>query len=250
MVFCRVSALLLASPIFGNSTPAQIRVMICGVVTMCITPAVQSTFGPVPADMLQLVSIGLYQILIGLLIGACTQLLLLGVQMGGAFLDLNIGLGSAQLLNPVMMSSTTIFGQFKFMLSLVILLLLNGHHMMFAALVRSFDLAGGSGHVAWIELQTNLMTFVGQICLLALQIAAPAAGVCIIIDLAAGLVSRAVPQMQVYMVTMPSKILAGVVALSVALPILVAAIQFGVERSFTVADRLVRSTRGVSVAGE
>jgi flagellar biosynthetic protein FliR len=71
-------------------------------------------------------------------------MLLLAFQAAGSFIDLQIGLGSAQILNPMTQQAVTLFAQFKYWLALVLLLMMNGHHMMIQGLVSSYDLAAAS----------------------------------------------------------------------------------------------------------
>lgn len=229
-IFTRCTAMLMASPIYGAVVPIQIRVMLAGVISMALVPVVGGSMPPPPTNEIEILLLMGREAMIGLLIGGCVQLLLSAFQMAGTILDLQIGIGSAQIFNPMVGTSATPIGQFKFLLGLVLVLVSNGHHAMFGAFVESYHVAGGS--LSMSEIISNLTSLVSQMLLLALQIAAPVAAVTVVIDIASGLVNKAVPQTQPFLIALPAKLSLGMIALAVGLPALVAAVSGGLDITF------------------
>jgi flagellar biosynthetic protein FliR len=207
------------------------------VFSFSLVPVVQTHIGPVPADILGLTLAVMHEAVIGLLIGAFMQLLVASAQVAGAFLDVQIGTGSAQIFNPYMGAAASPVAQIKLMLTTVLLLLLNGHRMMIGAFVKSFEMPGPKLG----PLQGELVTFIGQTSLLSLQIAAPVAAVTIVIDFAAGIINKAVPQTQPFLLSLPAKLAAGMIVLALGLPALVTAVQGGLDVTF---DHIGHALRG------
>lgn len=229
--FVRCTAMLLSSPIFGTTVPVKVRILFSLVLSMSLVPVLRDLIGPVPQDLIGLVLMVGKDVVIGLIIGGMMQLLLAGFQMAGSFIDVQIGIGAAQIFNPQIGATSSPISRFKFLLGLVILLLINGHHYMFRAFVHSYEMVGPS--IARIEdMQMTLLSFIGQISLLALQIAAPVSAVAIIVDAAAGLINKAVPQTQPFLLALPAKLMIGLLALSLGLPALIVATHTGVELTF------------------
>jgi flagellar biosynthetic protein FliR len=143
-------------------------------------------------------------------------------------------------MNPVTGVPVSVIGQFKYMLGLMVFLQVDAHHLMLGAFLQSYQsLPTISTEVAG-PIQESLVAMLGQMTLLALQMAAPVAAVSIVVDAALGLVNRAVPQMQVFLVGMPAKTIMGMIALSISIPALVGTVQSGVE---VVADGLTLAFR-------
>ena len=69
-------------------------------VAMGLAPMLAPMMGAVPSSLYDLLTAAVYEVLIGLLIGSVVQLLMMGAQMAGAILDIQIGLGSIQIFNP------------------------------------------------------------------------------------------------------------------------------------------------------
>ncbi len=239
MVFIRASAMLLSSPFFGNQTPVQIRVLFAALFSLALTPVLQP-YAPAPPDsLLELGLMAGYEAVIGVLIGGFMQALASVAQMAGAFIDLQMGLGAAQLFSPISGMSASPVGQFKFFLSLVLLFMLNAHHMMLNAFVQSWQM-----DIPIVTIQNAHATMVPllyQLSVAALQIAAPVAAVTLVIDIAAGLVNKAVPQTQPFLLSLPAKIGLGIVALALGLPALTLTVQKSLE--FTM-DAMFRALGG------
>jgi flagellar biosynthetic protein FliR len=230
LVFVRCSAMLFASPIFGaQNVPVQIRIYITLAISAALTFIIKPDSGGVPQDLYTLtLAIG-HELVAGILIGTFLSLVLQAAQMAGAFIDVEMGLSSSQILNPIDGVQVSIIAQFKYMLALIIFLQIDAHHVMLQALVHSYHAMPAPTMAQIPAIQTNLVTLLTQLSLLAIQIAAPVAAVSMVVDAALGVIGKAVPQMQVFMVGMPAKIAMGMIALTVALPALVSGVQYGVN---------------------
>ncbi len=238
LIFVRISACLLASPLFGNTTPVQVRVLLCAAIAFALNPVLSPYIQADIKNLGDFLPLIVNEVAIGILIGMCLQMVVYAAQMAGSLLDIQIGMASMQLFNPLAGSHTTLFGSLKMWLSLVLILLLDGHHMMLGAFVQSYQLTA-SPVVSMAEF--GLVQLLGKMCLLAIQIAAPAGAVALLVDIAAGIVNKSVPQMQVYMVAMPGKILMGVMAVTISLPILVSGVTAGLEHSFDALSNMTRT---------
>ena len=236
--FARCTAMVLSSPLFGTNVPVKVRVLFSLVLSMALVPVLREHVGDVPQEMVGLALMVGRDVVIGLIIGGMIQLLMAGIQMAGAFLDIQIGIGMAQIFSPVFGRPSSPISQFKFLLGLVILLLINGHHLMFRAFVHSYEMAGPS-LMRLGEMQTTLISFIGQVSLMALQIAAPVAAVSVIIDVAAGLINKGVPQTQPFLLALPAKLMVGMLALAIGLPALVVATEAGVGFTFSHMSRML-----------
>lgn len=227
-VFARCTSMLMSAPIMGNVVPVIVKVFFGVVLSFSLVPVIQTHIGPVPTDLVGLFLRVLNEVMMGLLIGGFLQMLVASAQAAGSFLDVQIGTGSAQIFNPFVGATASPVAQFKMMLTTVLILLLNGHRMMIVAFAQSYTMPGPRAG----PMQHQLVAFIGQTTLLSLQIAAPVAAVTIVIDLAAGIVNKAVPQTQPFMLSLPAKLAAGIFVLAIGLPALVTAVQNGLDFTF------------------
>jgi flagellar biosynthetic protein FliR len=220
LVFARVSALFVTAPVFGSSSiPIQTKVGLALILTFVMVPSVTPALGTVvPIGAYAGVAAIIGQVIIGIAIGFVVSLTFEAVRVAGNLLDFQMGFSQAAVFNPQIADTVTPVANFQYQYAIVLYLLGNGHWLLIAALQRSFQalpvarLSFGAGS----EAAMADLTF--QMLLTAIQIAAPAAAVLLITDIAFAFLNRAVPQMQVYFVGMPVKILVGLAVLVIILP--------------------------------
>ena len=232
MVFVRCSAAFMSSPLFGaQNTPVNVRILTSLAVSFAISLVVKAHIGHTPANMGAMILAVGNEAVSGLLIGMLLQLVIQIAMIAGSFLDMQIGLGMSQTMNPLLGIPVTIIGQFKLMLATMIFLSMDGHHMVIQAVVKSYQVAPTLTASSMGVLQSGVVHLLGNFMMLAIQIAAPVLGVSLIIDSALGLMSKALPQLQPIQIGAPAKLALGMASVSLCLPALVAATQSGVGQS-------------------
>lgn len=222
VVLFRIAGLMVTAPVFGSpSVPVPVKLGFSVAFAIAITPTTLGKVGTPPDSGLVLMGILLGETLVGMLIGYVVSLFFGAVQMAGAFIDMQMGYGIFQLMNPFTQMPASLLAQFHTLLLMVVYLQVNAHHWLLAALAESFG-AVPPGAVALdaSRLQPVLSDVIVQVFVLALRIAAPATAVLIVVDAALAIVSRAVPQMPVFFVGAPAKIAMGLLTLAIVLPLM------------------------------
>ena len=115
----------------------------------------------------------------------------------------------SQSLNPITGVSSTVISQYKFMLGVVVYLSINAHHLMLQAFADSYQALPAFGAGDLPLLKAEIVSSIARMSLLALQISAPVMAVGLVVDAALGVVNKAVPQMQAFLVGLPAKVLMG-----------------------------------------
>lgn len=220
-VFVRVSSLFVTAPVFGSQEiPPQAKIGLSGILSLVLLPIVKSTLGPsVPASLYGMVGTLLGQALIGLLIGFVVSLIFVAVRVGGDLIDYQMGFTQAATFNPQFNETVSPIASFQYRYALVLYLIANGHWLLLAAVERSF----GALPVAQLSVSRLAGSFTDisfEMLVVGLQIAAPAAAVLLVTDIAFAFLNRAMPSMQVFYVGMPVKVLVGFVVVIAVLPLL------------------------------
>lgn len=220
-VLVRISSMVAVAPVFGAAqVPAQVKIGLSLIVSLVLLPVAEPSLSVTPPNtFFALVAPISGQAVIGLALGFIVSLTLVAVQLAGSLLDLQIGFSLAQVLNPLIGEMVTPVAQFEYLYALLLFLLANGHYMLLSALARSFaalpvssmDMGGGS--LLHFISDATFATLVSGI-----RIAAPAAGVLLVMDVTLAFLARAVPQMNVFFVGMPAKVLVGLALVVVVLP--------------------------------
>ena len=136
--------------------------------------------------------------------------------------------------------------QFYLIMAALLFLGVNGHHQFLLALQRSFELVPIDGYVSpFASNSEELVSFIarttGTVFEVGLRIAAPVAGALLITDVVMGLMARAIPQMNVFMVGAPLKIMVASVGLMAALPVTTMAMVLTFERMLAALNAVLRA---------
>ncbi len=221
-IFARVTALFISAPVFGSrEIPAPVKIGLSGILSLVLLPLVKGTLDAhVPTVLYGLVAALVGQTVIGLLLGLIVSLIFTAVRIGGSLIDYQMGFTQASTFNPQFNETVSPIANFQYRYALVLYLIANGHWILLASLERSFvklpvaQLSlGGPALGAFTDL-----TF--QMLLAGLQVAAPGAAVLLITDIAFAFLNRTMPQMQVFFLGMPVKIMVGLVVVIAVLPLL------------------------------
>jgi len=171
---------------------------------------------------------------IGLTVGWMAQLLFAALRLAGQHIEIKMGLGLTQLVDPHEGGQTSLMPALLDLLASLVFLAVNGHHLLIHALVSSyrlFPLYGGVGpdsavvtatsHIATPDLFRLLVGAAGEIFPLALRLSAPIVIGSLLADVVLGVISRMVPQLNLFAVILPAQFAFGLLLFFLALPLLV-----------------------------
>ncbi|WP_461516061.1 flagellar biosynthetic protein FliR [Porticoccus sp.] len=216
--FLRVSALLLAAPIFGaDSFPVRARILLGVFITVLLVPVLPEMPVMDPMSPIGLVLIS-QQLLIGLSMGFILQMMFAAVVIAGQSLAVTMGLGFAMSVDPQNGVQVPVLSQFYVILATLIFLSVDGHLALLHLLGQSFELLPVGGAFWDAQSAMRLVTWASQMFALALLMALPTLTALLLINLAFGVITRAAPQLNIFAVGFPVTILAGFIFILLSLP--------------------------------
>lgn len=215
-VFLRTVGLFVTAPVLGaRYVPAQVRVGLSLATAYFLWGSVRTAGSP--ATLAGWASAALGEVAFGLFIGTCSSILLSAVEVAGHIVDVEMGFGLANVIDPEFGSSSPLMGTLKYLLVTVLFMMLDGHHLFIQALSESFAIlpAGKAGiPAAWAEIAVSSAS---RMLLVAVVLSCPIWAAMLITDIALGVVARSVPQLNIFVVGMPVKVLVGFTVLSASL---------------------------------
>lgn len=229
LAMTRGVAWLLVTPPFGSRMiPARVKVGVAAAVALAAGG--QAELGAVPLETGPLVTAVLTQVAVGVTLGFVGMLLFAAAQAAGALIDLFGGFSLAQVFDPQSDVQTSVFGRFYNLIATTLLFVTGGHLLLVRGFLRSFDAvpAGGPRAGPLAELLTR---DVGILLVAAIEIAAPLLAALFLADVALGLLSRAAPEMHVFVLGLPLKILLTLLLAGIAVPLLPGAVASLVDRA-------------------
>lgn len=217
LVFLRVSAFLLVLPFFSATNfPRVTRVALGALAALLLTPTVP----PCALRMLglfDLLGVMFAEVSIGLLLGFIARMVFYAADLAGNIISLELGLNMGTLFNPLTQQSSQVPGTILFFLAAVVMLTLDLHHWVLVGFQQTYNVLPMGGAGLNSALFGTVLVHTSRIFVVALQIAAPVLAVSFIVMLIFAVLSRAVPQMNVFMLSFSFRIVAGVTVLGFTL---------------------------------
>ena len=218
----RAAAWLMVVPPFNTRMlPTQAKVAFAVAMAIPVAPRLAAT-APAP-EVGPLVMATLLQIAVGLALGFVVQLMFAAVQAAGELIDLFAGFTIAATYDPFTSANQAVFGRLYFLLAMALLFASDGHVLLVHGFLTSFDAV--PSHIPDMQATSGeLLTLLSTFFLSALEIAAPLLGVLFLAEVTMGLLSKAAPQMNVFTLGFPIKILLSIGLVGLALPLLPGAV--------------------------
>ncbi len=217
LVFCRVGGVFIAAPLVGSQRlPARLKAALALTISIILAPI--ATSGPSCSDSASmLIAIG-RELLLGLALGFGASLIFATIQMAGELADLQSAFGFAGLVSPQTGERSSVIGQLQMSIAWLIFLGADGHYVILEGLGASLNavpLGAAHGFAAPVLTQS-----LAGLLATSIRIAAPIVAATMLADLALGLLTRAAPQMNLLAIGFPIKLVVGVGATLLSLPLL------------------------------
>ncbi|WP_163971235.1 flagellar biosynthetic protein FliR [Oceanobacillus halotolerans] len=207
LVFVRVMAFFVTMPLLSYRTvPTQFKVGFSFFLAMVMFYTIE------PIDLMfdeQFLLLLIKEIIVGLLIGLLAYIILSAVQIAGGFIDFQMGFAIANVVDPQTGAQSPLIGQYFYIFALLFLLSVDGHHLLIDGIFYSYQLIPIDAFVPF-QNEENVMFVIetfNKMFLIAFQIAIPIVGCLFLVDVALGIIARTVPQLNVFVVGLPLKIL-------------------------------------------
>lgn len=219
-IFIRVGAFVVFMPFVGSpQTPPLVKL---GFI-VASTAAIYGVLGahPVspPTEVVGLTLAVARELILGAAMGLSLKLLVAGSQLGGQVDGLQMGFSIENFIDPTTGAQLSIMAQWVGLLALWVLLTVDAHHWLIQAMVDSFrwippyQFRGAGQAGLWLMDMGRVMFE------LAIRLCAPIMGTLLLTNLVLGILSRAVPQVNVYLLSFPLTITIGLLVLGFSMPL-------------------------------
>ena len=211
LVLVRITAFMATAPVFSSrGIPNHFKLGLSFFVSLVIFPTLYIGNMEVIFNINFFILI-LIETMVGLILGWLAQMIFSAIQIAGAFIDMQIGFAIANVIDPQTGIQSPLMGNFKYTFAILLFLTVNGHHLFLDGLINSYQFisidSNWLGKLSETSTTVFIMSVFSKMFLIAFKIAAPIVGSLFIADIALGIVARTVPQLNVFVIGLPLKIL-------------------------------------------
>ena len=218
LALVRATAWVFVMPPFASrGVPRQVKVGFAAAPSLALGP--QLADHGVPLEAGPLLAAAILQVLAGLALGFLGVVVFAAFQAAGELIDTFSGFSIAATLDPISGVQANVFGRFYQLLAVTLLFTIDGHLLVVRGFLTSFEAAPLTGF-GLESLAAVLVDNVGMFFLAAIEIAGPLLGALFLAEVCLGLLTRAAPQMNVFILGLPLKIMLTLTLAGIAIPLL------------------------------
>jgi flagellar biosynthetic protein FliR len=216
----RCTGLFVVAPIFGRrNIPAYFKIGFSFFIALIIINTLPNVNYLIEIDtVFGFVALVFKEFVVGIIIGYVGYIIFASIYIAGQLVDMQIGFGVINVLDPITNAQVPVTSNFYYTVTMLIFLMSNGHHLVIRALYQSYTLVPLGQATFNATLMNNGLRVFGDIFIIALKISAPIIAAIFIADIALGIISKTVPQLNIFIVGMPLKIAMGLIILAITVP--------------------------------
>ncbi len=218
LVLVRVSGLFIISPIFSRiNIPNTYKIGFSFLLALIVSNVVEG-----PPEMMtdiELMIESIKELLIGFMIGFISYLFFSVFFIVGQIIDVQIGFGIVSVLDPQSNIQIPITGNFYQIIATLVFLVVDGHHFLIDALVKSYTYVPIGQLTLSTGMVSQFISIIGKLFILGFKMGSPVIVTIILVDVLLGILTKSMPQMNVFVVGMPLKIAVGLALVILTLPV-------------------------------
>ncbi len=218
VIFVRFGTAMIIMPGIGDSfVPGNIRLYVALGFSLALTPVLQQMVPSPMPGFGTMVSLLVVEFITGLFIGTIARILMMALDTAGMLISMTSGISNAQVFNPSLAVQGSIFGAFFSVMGVTLLFVTNLHHLLLYGLVESYELFPIGGILDTGSMAELMARAVSASFMTAFQIATPFIVISLLLYIGMGVLSRLMPQIQVFMIAIPLQILLALITLAITL---------------------------------
>jgi flagellar biosynthetic protein FliR len=219
LLFIRVMALMYSGPVFSSmGIDGSVRVVLSAMVALSMTMVYGGSQPPVNIDAGMLAVTALKEVMVGSLLGYTASLMMQAARFAGGLVDTEVGFQTALMFDPNA-GVPTLVGEIYSLVMTMLLFAVNGHHFILEAVFASARIVPIDGFVMGAGATEMLIRLITSTMIIGLKIASPVIVAIFLTNVSLALLARVAPQMNIFTLSMHLKIIVGILALFVTMPL-------------------------------
>jgi flagellar biosynthetic protein FliR len=221
LVFARLGVVFLMMPgISAIYVPMRIRLVLAALVTVLVMPLVAAGLPGQPESTAELIWLVVSETLIGGFMGALVQIVMSALELAAFMISNAVGITNAMIDDPVTEEQTSIITGFLSLIAVALIFITGVHQFILQAVVDSYTLLRPAQPLFTGDMMQLGARLMDQAFAMGIRLAAPFIVYEMVFQITSGVLARLSPQLNVFFVAIPGKIILGIAVLMVSLPVM------------------------------
>jgi flagellar biosynthetic protein FliR len=214
LTFARVGTMVMLLP--GGcelNLPSRVRLTIALLLTAILLPSHQKAYAVDLTALAPVITMLLQEIVIGAVLGLTARLAISALQVAGSVIAQQLGLGFVTAIDPTQNQQGMLVGNFLTLLGITLVFATDLHHLVIAGMNDSYTIFQPGEMPLVGDAPQHVTRIVATAFRIGIQLSAPFLVFGLLFNLGLGVLSRLMPQMQVFFIGLPLSILLGLLLL-------------------------------------
>lgn len=221
LTFARAGAMIMLLPVIGDAgVPPRVRLAFALAVSAALTSSTAQYYPSVSPPPMELAMLIAREATAGILVGAMARLIMSALDTAGFLIAAQTGLAFAQAFDPSQGTQGAMVSTFLSLIGALLVFETGLHHLALGAVSGSYVLMPPGGVLPTADMAELALTLAAGAFALGLQLSAPFLVFGLIVYAVLGVLSRLMPQLQVFFLAMPLNILSGFVLLMLVIGVM------------------------------
>ncbi len=222
LIFTRIGAALMLFPGLGGSlVSTRVRLLLALSVSFVMLPVVSQVLPGVPKSVGGMVLAVFGEAVVGVFLGTVIMFIMSALNMAGSMIGYQTGLTNAFSFDPISQQQSQLLTGFLSNIGLVAVFATDLHHLMFLAVIESYALFPPGAPLQFGDYAETLGHMATESFKVGTQFAAPLVVFGLVFYTGLGLLSRLVPQLQVFFISTPVQVMVGMWLFMATLPLII-----------------------------
>ncbi len=218
LTFARVGTMVMLLPAVGElNLPSRVRLCLALLLTAIMLPAHQAAYNVTLTAIGPVLQMLAQEILIGAVLGLTARLAISALQTAGTLIAQQLGLGFVTAVDPTQNQQGLLVGNFLTLLGVTLIFATDLHHLIIAAMNDSYAIFAPGEVPALGDMAKHITHITATAFKISIQLSAPFMVFALLFNLGLGVLSRLMPQMQVFFIGLPLSILLGLLLLLIVI---------------------------------
>ncbi|WP_026476016.1 flagellar biosynthetic protein FliR [Alkaliphilus transvaalensis] len=247
LILIRITGIFVAAPVFArNNFPMPMKIGFSVAISFILLPILGDGFLLEINGFWQLTYYTIIEFMIGIIIGFIAFMYFSALYLAGTIIDTQMGFGMVNVFDPQTNTQVPVMGNFYNNLVSLLFIVMNGHHLLIRILADSYQLLPvGFTFTIGSDMIGQLNHIMIEVFILAFKFSAPVLITVLLANILLGILARTMPQMNVFIVGLPLKIIVGIVTVMISLQFLLPFTELLFDKMFSaVFDVLKILSRG------
>jgi flagellar biosynthesis protein FliR len=223
LVFCRLAAAIGLMPGFGDAyVNVRARLVVAASISFVVTPVIQADYGipAEPANTFRLFALIFDELFIGAFLGLMGRVLLASLETAGAIIAMQTSLTNAITFNPGQTAPETLPATLLSSLAVLLIFSTGIDHLLIRTVVDSYQAFPIGAMPPLDDMSQVMVRLASRGFLISIELAAPFLVIGTVFFVSQGLLSKIMPQLQVFYIAMPLQIMGGLILVGLTMPAL------------------------------